>query len=77
MTKTMDKVTKVGWKIKKSRIVWAFIRPDGNVLADSTFLTEEDVWRIGLGWPSNLEIEEAKRLGYVVRQIEVYVLCDN
>jgi hypothetical protein len=53
--------------------VWAFIRPDGTILADSTFATADDAWRVGLGYPPPEEIEEHKRLGYRVEQVDVTI----
>lgn len=33
--------------------------------------SEADAWMIGLGWPSDAEIEEAKRRGVRVAQVEI------
>lgn len=49
--------------------IWAMFRPDGTFLADSDFKNEMDAWKVGLGWPSESEIEDAKKQGYRV------VLC--
>lgn len=53
--------------------VWAFVRPDGRILADSDFRDEAHVWRIGLGWPDKEEIETAKKDGYRAEQVEIHV----
>jgi len=46
--------------------VWAYVSAGGCVLADSAWATEQDVWRIVLGWPGPEEIAEARRTGALV-----------
>jgi hypothetical protein len=53
--------------------VWAFITPDGAVLADSDFKDEAAAWQAGLGWPDDKEIAIAKGRGYRVLQVEIVV----
>lgn len=52
---------------------WAFIRPDGSFLVDSSFEDEKQVWMVGLGWPSLDEIESFKKSGYRVERLKVYI----
>ena len=52
---------------------WAFIRPDGSYLVDSSFFDEKQAWMIGLGWPTPDEIEHRKKEGYKVKRIKVYI----
>jgi hypothetical protein len=54
--------------------IWAYIRNDGRVLADSTFRDEDDAWRIALGWPHQSEIEHAKAAGDRVVRVRVEVV---
>lgn len=56
--------------------MWAFRRPDGSILADSSFTSEADAWCIGLGWPSDGEIEEAKARGFRVMMVSVLPAAD-
>ena len=53
--------------------VWAMLFANGRVLADSDFKSAADVWRVALGWPSNEEIEAAKKRGDMVTQLIVRV----
>lgn len=43
---------------------WVIIKPDGDIVLDSDFKSELDAWKVGLGWPSDDEIEQAKKDGY-------------
>jgi hypothetical protein len=52
----------------------AMIYPDGRILADSGFMTYDDVWKVCLGWPDSEEIANAKRLGYKVRTVTVEIM---
>jgi hypothetical protein len=56
--------------------IWAIIRPDGRVMADSDFKDEAHAWRVALGWPDDKEIAFAKRNGYRAERVEVRV-CDS
>lgn len=51
--------------------LWAYITPEGRVLADSEFKSESDAWRIGLGWPDDSEIIAAKAAGARVERVSV------
>lgn len=51
----------------------AFINTNGVMHIDTSFVTEEEVWRIFLGWPSKEEIEQAKRLGAKVVEVEITI----
>ena len=57
------------WNNMRSIKVWAMIAPNGEIIAGSDFRDEEHTWQIGLGWPSAEEIAEAKKKGYVVKQL--------
>ena len=59
------------WKPRNILQTWAFIKPDGHILLDSQFETEADAWQIGLGWPGQQEIEDAKARGYRVIRVSV------
>lgn len=59
------------WQQRKITRVWAIINPNGDLLADSTFVDESQAWQIALGWPGPEEIEQAKRDGWVAQQIAV------
>lgn len=52
------------WKDRKITRAWAIIKPNGDILLDSTFEYEADAWRVALGWPDDQEIEEAKKNGF-------------
>lgn len=52
------------WKNRKTRRAWAIVKPDGAILLDSEFASEDQAWQIVLGWPSDSEIEHAKKSGY-------------
>lgn len=43
--------------------MWAVVFPDGHIVTGSDLQTEEDAWRIALGWPSLEEIDEAIKRG--------------
>jgi hypothetical protein len=43
---------------------WGIVFPDNFIMVDSNFTTEARAWRIALGWPSEEEIERAKRNGH-------------
>lgn len=53
--------------------VWAYIEPDGRILADTHFKDEADTWKIALGWPDDEEIEEAKRRGCRVELVGIAI----
>jgi len=55
-------------------ITWIAIRPDGSVLADSSdFRTEADAWRIILGWPTQYEIDDARKRGFRVEHVRLSI----
>jgi hypothetical protein len=61
--------------LKKTRHVWTAILHDGTLIADSSFSDEAHAWQVALGWPSDEEIAEAKRLvDRVVRATITYEL---
>lgn len=43
---------------------WAIVFPNNRVVADCDFMDEAHAWTVALGWPSDEEIEDAKRKGY-------------
>jgi hypothetical protein len=47
--------------------------PDGRILADSTFKTEDDALRIALGWPTKGEVRHAMQRGLRVERVEIIV----
>lgn len=49
---------------RKITQAWAIIKPNGDILLDSSFANEAHAWQIALGWPSDQEIDEAKKNGY-------------
>jgi hypothetical protein len=51
--------------------VWAFIGPDGTIMADTEFKTEADAWWSELRCRSPEDIEEYRRRGYRVERVEV------
>lgn len=59
------------WKPRQVFQSWALIKPDGHILLDSQFETDADAWQIGLGWPREDEIEDAKKRGYRVVRVSV------
>lgn len=52
------------WKDRKITQAWAIIKPNGDILLDSNFADEAQAWQVALGWPSDDEIEIAKKEGY-------------
>lgn len=52
---------------------WAYVGSDGRFCADSDFKTEDDAWRIMLGWPTHGEVRQAKADGDKVVWVEVTV----
>jgi hypothetical protein len=44
--------------------VWAIVRPNGELIADSGFLGESHAWDCALGWPAPDEIIAAKAAGW-------------
>ena len=45
------------------RDMWAVLFSDGRIVTGSDMETEDDAWRIALGWPGPEEIEDAKLRG--------------
>ena len=45
------------------RDMWAVVFPDGHIVTGSDLKTEDDAWRIALGWPGPEEIEDNKQRG--------------
>ena len=64
----------VVWKGIRTTKCWAIIKPDGNVVADSTFDSEHAAWFVVLGWPSDDEIEDAKRRGFRAARVTVMAI---
>ena len=60
-----------------SKRVWAFIKPDGSILADSDFKDEREAWVVGLGWPTRGEVKEAKKKGYRVVEVTIEIPDDK
>lgn len=50
---------------------YAYLAPNGMILADSDFDTPERAWQVGLGWPDAAEIEQAKKRGARVMKVRV------
>jgi hypothetical protein len=50
----------------------AVLYPNGAVLYDSSFKTEDDAFELALGWPHPEEVEAAKKRG--MRVVRVVVL---
>ena len=57
--------------------VWCFFGADGRICADSDFKTEDEAWRVMLGWPTVGEVKAAKKRGDRVEQIEVTAVTVN
>lgn len=55
------------------RSAYAFIRDDGSFLIDTNFESEVDAWDVGLGWPSQAEIDAAKAKGARVVWLDVEI----
>lgn len=51
--------------------VWCYFGADGRICADSDFSTEDDAWRIMLGWPTVEEVNLARAKGDRMEQIEI------
>lgn len=45
--------------------MWAVVFPDGRIVTGSDLETEEDAWRVALGWPTPAEIFHAKETGVI------------
>lgn len=43
---------------------WCVVDPNGKVEISSNWVTEDDAWRIRLGWPTRGEVREAKLNGW-------------
>ena len=50
---------------------WAFVSGDGSMTADSGFTSPDAAWKIGLGWPDEEDIQEAKKRGCRVCRVRV------
>jgi hypothetical protein len=50
---------------------WAIIRPNGTIDVSSHWETEDDAWRIILGWPTRGEVRERKEQGWKAREVTV------
>lgn len=53
--------------------IWCYFGADGRICADSMFQSEDDCWRVMLGWPTLGEVLHARQRGDQVRQIEISV----
>ena len=47
------------------RKMWAVVFPDGRIVTGSDLHSEADAWSTALGWPTEAEIEDAKKRGAV------------
>lgn len=52
---------------------WALIWPDGRLFIDTEAACPADCWRVGLGWPNDAEIAEAKAKGVRCVLVKVFV----
>ncbi len=43
------------------RTAWAIVFDDGRMVIDADCKSEDDIWQIALGWPSESEIAHAKK----------------
>ena len=53
------------------RDMWAVIFPDGHIVTGSDLQTEEDAWKIALGWPGPSEIEHEKAKGAFAQKVRL------
>ena len=51
----------------------AFVFPNGRICIDDELKTEEEMWRVYLGWPDPQEIEHAKIAGYKIVEVEIII----
>jgi len=58
-------------RMRKEWICYAFLSENGEIIADSGFNTAGSAWRVGLGWPDQNEIEDAKKRGAEVFQVTI------
>lgn len=56
---------------------WAILKPDGRLYVDANpGATEEDTWRVALGYPTRGEVREAQAAG--LRAVRVLVVeCEE
>jgi hypothetical protein len=52
------------WKNRKITQAWSIIKPNGDIVLDSSFKNESMAWEIVLGYPSEEDIEVAKQNCY-------------
>ena len=52
---------------------WAYIRPDGSFLVDSSFTDEAHALAVGMGWPTEDEVAQAKAQGFRAQLVTVLV----
>jgi len=50
---------------ENSKDMWAVVFPDGRIVTGSDLETEDDAWRIALGWPAPDDILAAKHNGVI------------
>jgi hypothetical protein len=53
------------------RDMWAVIFQDGHIVTGSDLQTEEDAWKIALGWPGPSEIEHEKAKGAFAQKVRL------
>ena len=59
------------FKQTRRYLVWSVISPTGEIKVDSHSQSEDDAWRIALGWPDAEEIERAKKEGWIAKTVLV------
>ncbi len=55
-----------------NRDMWAVVFPDGRIVTGSDIQSEDDAWRIALGWPGSEEIQDAKWRGAFAVKARLY-----
>lgn len=60
-----------------SKTSWAIIYPNGEVLVDTKWASEEHAWQTALGWPDLEEIEDAKAKGYKCVRVTILMAEDS
>lgn len=51
--------------------VWCYFGASGRICADSDFKTEDEAWRVMLGWPTRREVKAAQDRGDKVKLIAI------
>lgn len=68
-----DASTRLGFEPLVSPIAdaWCVIDPQGNVEISSEWKTEDDAWRVRLGWPTHGEVKDAKASGWRCERVSI------